>query len=75
MPCLFPPHEFTPRLVSGLVISCVTVFLYLLTLIWIDYLKAYQANNCIDWDVKTVTAGDYTVEFVIEKDMYHRFLE
>lgn len=32
-------------------------------------------NQCIDWDVKTVTAGDYTIEFVIDRDMYKRFLE
>lgn len=70
MPCLFPPAELGPRLVSGLVISCVTVFLYMTTLVWIDYLKAYQVNQCIDWDVKTVTAGDYTIEFVIDRAMY-----
>lgn len=29
----------------------------------------------IDWDVKTITAGDYTVEFDIDEALYKQFLE
>jgi len=27
----------------------------------------------IDWDVKTITAGDYTIEFNISKEFYKKF--
>lgn len=74
MPCLFPPQEFTNRLVKGLVLSCTVVFLYLLTLIQTDYIKVVQKNKYVDWDVRTVTAGDYTVEFFITKAMYDEFV-
>ena len=29
----------------------------------------------VDWDVKTITAGDYTVEFDISKDVYMTWLK
>lgn len=29
----------------------------------------------VDWDVKTVSAGDYTVEFRVTPDMYEYFQE
>lgn len=34
-----------------------------------------QKNKYVDWDVKTVTAGDYTCEFFITKEMYREFEE
>ena len=39
-----------------------------------DYVRSVQANNYIDWDVNTITAADYTVEFNIEPEFYYRFL-
>lgn len=29
----------------------------------------------VDWDVKTISAADYTVEFRIEPEMYEQFQE
>lgn len=29
----------------------------------------------VDWDVKTVTAGDYTVEFIVSIEIYQKFLQ
>jgi hypothetical protein len=40
----------------------------------VDYVKQYQANKYVDWDVKTITAGDYTVEFGIDDQAYDMFL-
>ena len=42
-------------------------------MLYIDYIKCVQVNNYIDWDVKTITAGDYSVEFDIDKETYDRW--
>ena len=34
-----------------------------------------QKNNYVDWDVKTVTAGDYTIEFDLASTTYENFLK
>ena len=36
MPCQFPESEFTSRLTAGLIISCIAVFLYLISIFWMD---------------------------------------
>jgi hypothetical protein len=46
------------------------VFIYLYTLVYFDYIKCVETNKYVDWDVKTITAGDYTIEFDLDKDMY-----
>ena len=32
-----------------------------------------SANDYIEWDLKTITAGDYSIEFDIDKDFYDKF--
>jgi hypothetical protein len=44
-------------------------------LVYIDYIRCKQDTLYVDWDVKTVTAGDYTVEFEISIEIYQRFLQ
>lgn len=39
----------------------------------VEYIKSYQDNMFIDWDVKTISAADYTCEFFITEDMYENF--
>jgi hypothetical protein len=51
------------------------VFIYLFVLVYIDYIKSTQATKYVDWDVKTITAGDYTIEFDINKRFYNEFLK
>mmetsp|Transcript_16104 Transcript_16104/g.25013 ORF Transcript_16104/g.25013 Transcript_16104/m.25013 type:complete len:83 (+) Transcript_16104:587-835(+) len=63
------------RQIAGLVIGCIAVFVYLYTLVYIDYIKSVQVTKFIDWDVKTITAGDYTIEFDIDKSVHMKFLE
>lgn len=53
------------RQVYGLVVSSVAVFIFFFTIITFDYIKSIQDNKYIDYDVKTITAGDYTVQFDI----------
>lgn len=61
------------RKIYGLMVGCLGVFVYLFALIYIDYIKQVQKNKAIDFDVKTITAGDYTVEFDIGRDLYGRW--
>jgi len=73
IPCIVPPEYVKHRQVMGLTVGCVVVFIYLFTLVFIDYVKSVQQNKFIEWDVKTITAGDYTVEFDIGSEVYQRF--
>lgn len=66
------PNMYKRRL-YGLMIGCLGVFVYLFALIYIDYIKQVQKNKAVDFDVKTITAGDYTVEFDIDSEMYNRW--
>lgn len=63
----------TYRKILGLVISCTGVALYLFAYTTIEYTKSVQKNMFVDWDVKTISAADYTVEFKITPDMYEYF--
>lgn len=44
-------------------------------MIFTDFIKQVAKNNYIDWDVKTITAGDYSVEFDITPEFFQRFLD
>lgn len=74
-PCLVQSKFGSTRQIEGLVVGCIAVFIYLFTLIYFDYIRCVQQNLFIDWDVKTITAGDYTVEFDIPAKVYTKFLE
>ena len=73
MPCLIPADKMVERKVLGLAISCIGVFLYLFMFLSVEYIKCVQDNMFIDWDVKTVSAADYTCEFGISEEMYENF--
>jgi len=61
------------RRLQGLLFGSIAVFIYLFTVVYIDYVKTVQTNNYVDWDVKTITAGDYTTEFDISEEAYKRW--
>lgn len=62
------------RKVYGLMVGCLGVFVYLFALIYVDYIKQVQKNKSIDFDVKTITAGDYTIEFDLGgEEIYNRW--
>ena len=60
-PCLIPPKRAGSRWMMGLVIGCVGVFVYLFILIYFEHLGSVQENKFLDYDVRTITAGDYSV--------------
>ncbi len=55
---------------GGLVHACLFVFMGLMMLNYLDYIKKLQENNYIEWDVKTITSGDYTIEFALEPEFF-----
>lgn len=42
--------------------------------VYLDYIKKIQENNYVEWDVKTITAGDYTIEFDIDDSFFKDFI-
>ena len=60
---------------QGLFIGCAAVFIALFVVNYLDYIKKSQENEYIEWDVKTITAGDYAIEFDIGPDFYKDYLE
>lgn len=41
---------------------------------YIDYVRSKAKNDFVEWDVKTITAGDYTVEVDIPKSMFEKYV-
>lgn len=68
--CQFTKEVEDQRQVQGLVIGCFAVFIALFFLVYIDYIRNVCKNNFIEWDVKTITAGDYSVEYDISLQVW-----
>ena len=73
--CQIPEDQIAERTISGLLVSCAAVFIALFVVNFIDYVRRVQMNNYIEWDVKTITAGDFTIELDITKDFFNDFKE
>jgi len=59
--------------IFGLLVGCTTVFIYFFVIVFIDYIKTVEKNNYLDFDVKTITAEDYTVEFELDKQLFENW--
>lgn len=57
----------------GLLVACIGVLIYFFALVYFDYIRAIEKNKYLDFDVATITAGDYTVEFDMPKASYEYF--
>ena len=55
-------------------IGCMGVFIALFFVCFIDFLRSIFKNAYIEWDVKTITAGDYSVEMPISEKQWKQFL-
>jgi len=51
------------------------VFIALFFVVYVDYMRSVFKNLFVEWDVKTITAGDYTVELDIAETMWKEFIE
>ena len=40
-----------------------------------DFVKKVQEGKYIEWDLKTITSGDYTVEFSLDPGFFKRWVE
>jgi len=63
------------RRVNGLIIGCIAVLIALFVVNYIDYVKRDQKLRYVLHDIRTITAGDYTIEFNIGPNFFNRFLE
>ena len=63
------------RKAFGLFCGSMICFIYLFTVVYFDYVMTVQKNLYVDWDVKTITAGDYSTEHQIDKEAYERWVE
>lgn len=59
---------------QGLLIACLTVSVALYVSVFTDYIRQVAKNNFVEWDVKTVTAGDYSIEFDITDEFYDAYV-
>ena len=70
VPCIVSKKYTLIRSVFGLIVSAGGVFVYMYSQIYFDYIARVQQNKYVDYDVRTITAGDYSVEFKISKEQY-----
>ena len=73
--CVIPSDNLHTRQVSGLFYACLVVFMALSIINYLDYIKKIQENKYIEWDLKTITSGDYTVEFTVDPAMFRKWDE
>ena len=55
--------------------GCAAVFVALFIINYTDFIKKRQENSYVEWDVKTITAGDYAIEFDIGPDFFKDYIE
>jgi len=55
-------------------IGCAAVFIALFVINYVDFIKKTQENNYVEWDIKTITAGDYAIEFDIDPEFFQDYL-
>ena len=71
--CVVAEGSEVDRQVLGLGVASIGVFIYFYAVLYLDYVGSVQVNRYVDYDVRTITAGDYTVEFDIDRALYENF--
>ena len=66
-------QEVNDKRTWGLAIVCLGIFISLIFLLTHWYLKQTAVIDFKVWDVETVTASDFTVEFVISEELWVKF--
>ncbi len=72
--CVQTPDEMRTKYEHLSIVASVGVFVASLFLIVIYYMKRYSKMNQLDWDIQTITPGDYTLQYEITDEAYHWFL-
>ena len=73
--CVIEEEELIYRKEFGLSIACLAVFCALFFLNYVDFIKKIEDCEYIEWDMQTVTASDYTIEFDIDPNFYKDWQE
>lgn len=55
--------------------GAIAAFVYMFTIVYFDYIKAIETNMFVDFDVNTITAGDYTIEFDMPAESHEYFMK
>jgi len=72
---LVPDKDFKGRRLFGLIVGSSTAFIYIFIIVFFDYIKAIEGNLYIDFDINTITAGDYTIEFDMPPESHAYFID
>jgi hypothetical protein len=72
--CTYSSEEIKERKMIGLFVGCLSIACALFINVYTDYIEQIAKANYKNWDVKTITAADYTVEVDIPKGLYKSFI-
>lgn len=73
--CTLPDEEIGSRKKHALLLGSTAVFVALFVVNYIDCIKKVQENSYVEWDVKTITAGDYSVEFYLDDEFFQDYID
>ena len=57
----------------GLVIACISVFVIVFSVTYIEYMKGVQKFKYVEYDFNTLSTADYSIEFTLKKGMWDNF--
>ena len=72
--CTLQTEQIKMRQERSLLLGCIAVFVALFVINYLDYMKKIAENDYVEWDIKTITASDYTIEFDITPDFFNDFV-
>ena len=72
--CLLEEGEVAKRQFQGFYIAGIVLICGIYMLAYIDYIKLVAKNDYVEWDLQTITAGDFTIEFDISAAFYEKFV-
>ena len=72
--CTLQTEQIRMRQERSLLLGCIAVFVALFVINYLDYMKKMAENDYVEWDIKTITASDYTIEFDITSDFFNDFV-
>lgn len=49
--CVYPSSQQVGREIKGLILATIAVFVYMFTVIYLDYIRVVEKNKFVDFDV------------------------
>jgi len=68
--CIMSEADLVYKRELALIFGCAAVFISLFVINYLDFIGKTAENNYVEWDVKTITAGDYSIEFDLDPNFY-----